>query len=109
MFNPYKKRNSALEEFRIKAHMRTYIKDPIEIDKGLLDDAIEKLKKLPFQYNDPSATVAIELLVEAYRKGYYKYEDLTTEGYRVIKLCKFRRHHQLSNNTQMNAFLRLQH
>ncbi len=109
MFNPYKKQNNELEEFRIKAHMRTFVKDPIEINSALLDDAVEKLKKLPFQYRDPTSAVAIELLVDAYRQGYLKYEDLTDEGLKVVKQCKYRRHHPINNNAQMNIFLRYSH
>ncbi len=109
MFNPYKKKNNALEEFRIKAHMRSYVKDPIEINQTLLDDAVEKLKKLPFQYNDPTNSIASELLIEGYREGYFRYDNLTKEGCKVIKRCKHRRHHQLNNNLQMNLFLRHNH
>ena len=109
MFNPYKKQNNALEEFRIKAHMRAFVKDPIEVNTDLLNDAVEKLKKLPFQHKDPTDTVAIELLVDAYRQGHLKYEDLTDEGLRVVKRCKYRRHHPISNNAQMNIFLRYSH
>ena len=109
MFNPYKKQNNALEEFRIKAHMRTFVKDPIELNKDLLNDAVDKLKKLPFQYKDPTDTVAIELLVDTYRLGHLKYEHLTDEGLRIVKQCKYRRHHPISNNTQMSIFLRYSH
>jgi len=35
-----------------------------------------------------------------------KYEDLTDEGLKVVKQCKYRRHHPINNNAQMNIFLR---
>ena len=98
MFNPYKKQNDVLERFRIKAHLRSYVKDPIVINETLLQEAVEKLKKLPYQYNDPTDSVAIELVLEAYRSGYFKYEDLTDEGCKLVRLSKHRRHHQLSND-----------
>ena len=98
MFNPYKKHNDVLERFRIKAHLRSYVKDPIVINETLLQEAVEKLKKLPYQYNDPTDSVAIELLLEAYRSGYFKYEDLTDDGCKLVRLSKHRRHHQLSND-----------
>ena len=98
MFNPYKKQNDVLERFRIKAHLRSYVKDPIVINETLLQEAVEKLKKLPDQYNDPTDSVAIELVLEAYRSGYFKYEDLTDEGCKLVRLSKHRRHHQLSND-----------
>ena len=105
----YKKQNNVLEEFRLKAHMRSFVRDPFEIDKHLLEDAVAKLKKLPFQHKDPTSTVAIDLLVESYRRGYYKYEDLTIEGCKLVKLCKYRRQSMFSNNMQVNLFLRHQH
>lgn len=98
MFNPYKKQNDVLERFRIKAHLRSYVKDPIVINETLLQEAVERLKKLPYQYNDPTDSVAIELVLEAYRSGYFKYEDLTDEGCKLVRLSKHRRHHQLSND-----------
>jgi hypothetical protein len=97
MFNPYKKQNDVLEQFRIKAHLRSYVKDPIVIDKALLQDAVEKLKKLPYEYKDPTDSVAIELVQEAYRSGFFGYDDLTDVGCKLIRLSKHRRHHQLSN------------
>jgi hypothetical protein len=97
MFNPYKKQNDVLERFRIKAHLRSYVKDPIVINETLLQEAVEKLKKLPYQYNDPTDSVAIELVLEAYRSGYFKYEDLTDDGCKLVRMSKHRRHPQLSN------------
>ena len=97
MFNPYKKQNDVLEKFRIKAHLRSYVKDPIVINETLLKGAVEKLKKLPYQHNDPTDLVAAELVVEAYRSGYFKYEDLTDDGCRLVRLSKHRRHPQLAN------------
>jgi len=105
MFNPYKKQNDVLERFRIKAHLRSYVKDPIVINETLLQEAVEKLKKLPYQYNDPTDSVAIELVLEAYRSGYFKYEDLTDEGCKLVRLSKHRRHHQLSNDRVHQSML----
>lgn len=98
MFNPYKKQNDVLEKFRIKAHLRSYVKDPIIINETLLQDAVDKLKKLPYQQNDPTDSVARELVLEAYRTGYFKYEDLTDVGCKLVRLSKHRRHHQLTND-----------
>jgi hypothetical protein len=98
MFNSYKKQNDVLEIFRIKAHLRSYVKDPIVIDETLLQEAVEKLKKLPYQKNDPTDSVARELVLEAYRSGYFKYDDLTDEGCKLVRLSKHRRHMQISSN-----------
>jgi hypothetical protein len=97
MFSPYKKQNDILEKFRIKAHLRSYVRDPIVINEALLQDAVEKLKKLPYQGSDPTDLVAVELVLEAYRTGFYKYDDLTDDGCKLVRLSKHRRHHQLSN------------
>ncbi len=96
MFNPYKKQNDVLERFRIKAHLRSYVKDPIIIDDDLLQSAVEKLKRLPYKDYDPTDIVAIELVLDAYRSGFFKYEDLTEIGCKLVRLGKHRRHHQLS-------------
>ena len=98
MFNPHKKQNDVLEKFRIKAHLRSYVKDPIVINETLLQEAVEKLKKLPYQKNDPTDSVARELVVEAYRFGYFIYDDLTDEGCKLVRLNKHRRHPQPSSN-----------
>ena len=98
MFNPYKKQNNVLEKFRIKAHLRSYVKDPIVVNETLLQNAVEKLKRLPYQYNDPTDSVAVELVLDAYRSGFFRYEDLTDDGCTLVRLSKHRRHHQLSND-----------
>ncbi len=98
MFNANKKQNDILEKFRIKAHLRSYVKDPIVINETLLQEAVEKLKKLPYQQNDPTDSIAIELVLEAYRSGYFKYEDLTDTGCKLVRLSKHRRHPQSSSN-----------
>jgi hypothetical protein len=98
MFKPYAKQSDALEKFRIKAHLRSYVKDPIIIDEQLLLEAVTKLKKLPYGCKDPADTVAIELLLNAYRLGYFKYEDLTDSGCRLVRHSKHRRHRHLTND-----------
>ena len=98
MFNSYKKQNDVLEKFRIKAHLRSYVKDPIVINETLLRDAVEKLKKLPYQKNDPTDSVARELVLEAYRSGYFKYDDLTDDGCKLVRLSKHRRHPSIPGN-----------
>ena len=110
MFNSYKQQNDVLEKFRIKAHLRSYVKDPIVINEKLLQDAVEKLKKLPYQRNDPTDSVAIELVLEAYRMGYFKYEDLTEVGCRLVRLSKHSRLPQVSNDrVHQNQLLRNRH
>ena len=92
MFNPYKKQNDVLERFRIKAHLRSYAKDPIIIEENLMCDAVEKLKKLPYEHKDPSNAVAIELVQKAYCAGFFRYEDLTDNGCKLVRQSKYRRH-----------------
>jgi len=98
MFNPYKKQNNVLEEFRIKAHLRSYVKDPIILDKTLLNEAVEKLKKIPYEDKDPTDSVAVELLLDSYRMGFFKYNDLTDDGCKLVRYGKYRRHKQLTND-----------
>lgn len=107
MFNPYRKQNNVLEKFRIKAHLRSYVKDPIIIDKTLLQDAVDKLKKLPYKHNDPTDSIAIELVLEAYRSGFFRYEDLTEIGCKLVRRGKHRRHHQRVNERSNQGSLRL--
>jgi len=102
MFNLNTKQNDVLEKFRIKAHLRSYIKDPIIIDESLLSEAILQLKKLPYEDKDPTESVAIELVLEAYRLGFFKYRDLTDAGYKLVSHSKYRGHHQLTNNRIFN-------
>jgi len=110
MFNANKKQNDILEKFRIKAHLRSYVKDPIVINETLLQEAVEKLKKLPYQQNDPTDSIAIELVLEAYRSGYFKYEDLTDTGCKLVRLSKHRRHAQSpSNRAAQTQLLRNRH
>ena len=91
MFNQYNKQSDVLEKFRIHAHLRSYVKEPIIIDETLLQEAVIKLKKLPYVYKDPTDSVAIELVIEAYRLGYFKYKDLTDTGYKLVRHGKHRR------------------
>jgi len=98
MFNPYKKQNDVLEKFRIKAHLRSYVKDPIVIDGTLLQNAVEKLKRLPYERKDPTDSIAIELVRDAYRSGFFAYEDLTDTGCKLVRLSKHRRHLQRSSD-----------
>lgn len=92
MFNQYTKQSDALERFRVKAHLRTYIKDPIIIDQQLLLEAVKKLKKLPYDFKDPADAVAIELVMDAYRLGFIKYENLTDSGRMLVDRSKNRRY-----------------
>ncbi|MBT8118584.1 MAG: hypothetical protein KJN89_02610 [Gammaproteobacteria bacterium] len=105
MFNSNKKQNDVLEEFRIKAHLRSYVKDPIIINEILLQDAVEKLKKLPYQKSDPTDSVARELVVEAYRSGFFRYDDLTDDGCKLVRLNKYRRHPQPSGEPAVHSQL----
>lgn len=98
MFNPYKKQSDVLEKFRIKAHLRSYVKDPIVIDEALLQEAVAKLKRLPYEHNDPTDSVAVELVKDAYRSGFFGYEDLTDIGCKLVRLSKHRRHSQRLND-----------
>jgi len=103
MFNPYEKQNDVLEKFRIKAHLRSYVKDPIIIDKTLLQTAVGKLKKLPYKYNDPTDVIVTELVLQAYRSGFFSYQDLTEAGNALVRSSKHRRHHsQVNNRARLN-------
>ena len=95
MINSYKKKSDTLEKFRIKAHLRSYVKDPIIINKTLLEEAISKLKKLPYDCKDPTDSVAQELLLEAFRLGHLRYEHLTDTGCQLARQGKYRGHQQL--------------
>ncbi len=107
MLNLYKKQNDALVEFRIKAHLRSYLKDPLNIDDDLMQDAIEKLKKIPYEDKDPTDSVVVELILDAYRMGALKYNDLTMEGCRLVRNSKHRRHHSPNNDrVYQNQILR---
>lgn len=94
MFNLFKEQNDVLEKFRIKAHLRSYVKDPIVVDNKLLREAITQLKKLPYEAKDPSDSIARELVLKAYRLGYFKYNDLTDDGCKLVRRKKYRRHQQ---------------
>lgn len=101
MFYPYKNQNDALEEFRIKAHLRSYIKDPIIIEKNLMREAVGKLKRITYKDKDPANLVAVELLLDAYRMGFFRYNDLTDDGCELVRHGKYRRQlHPASENTQ---------
>jgi hypothetical protein len=98
MFNSYKKQSDVLEKFRIHAHLRSYVKEPIIVDEKLLQEAVTKLKKLPFEYRDPTDSIAVELVLDSYRLGYFKLDDLTNVGCDLVRQGKYRGHLQLSNN-----------
>lgn len=103
MLNQNIKQNNILEKFRIKAHLRSFVKDPIIVQETLLSEAAQQLKKLPYEDRDPSGIVATELVLEAYRLGYFKYKDLTDTGCKLVSQSKFRGHHQLPDNRTFNA------
>ncbi len=98
MFNSYKKQSDVLEKFRIHAHLRSYVKEPIIVDEKLLQEAVTKLQKLPFEYKDPTDSIAVELVLDSYRLGYFKLDDLTNVGCDLVRQGKYRGHLQLSNN-----------
>ena len=97
MFNPYKKQSDVLEKFRIHAHLRSYVKEPIIVDEKLLQEAVTKLKKLPFEYKDPTDSIAVELVLDSYRLGYFKLDDLTNVGCNLVRQGKYRGHQQLTS------------
>jgi hypothetical protein len=109
MFNSRSKQNDVLERFRIKAHLRSYVKDPIVINETLLQEAVIKLKKLPYQQNDPSDLVAKELVLEAYQSGYFNYNDLTDDGCKLVRSSKHRRHQQVVANRPLLTQLHRDH
>lgn len=98
MFNSYNKQSDILEKFRIHAHLRSYVKEPIIVDEKLLQEAVTKLKKLPFEYKDPTDSIAVELVLDSYRLGYFKQDDLTNVGCDLVRQGKYRGHQQLTNN-----------
>ena len=107
MFNPYKKQSDVLEKFRITAHLRSYVKDPIVVNETLMEEAVEKLKKLPYEDKDPSDQVAIELVIDSYRLGYFKYDDLTESGIELVRYGRYRRHnHQAAIRPHNSTVLR---
>ena len=109
MFNVYKKESDVsdvLEKFRIKAHLRSYVKDPVIIDSRLMKEAVDKLKKLPYESRDPAGNIAVELLLDGYRRGHFIYEDLTDEGCALVRHRKYRRHHGLTERIQPAQMLK---
>ena len=103
MYNSFKRQNNILEKFRIKAHLRSYLKDPIIIDKTLMDEAISKLKKLPYESKDPADSIATELTLEAYRLGYFRYNNLTDAGREITRKSKYRGHQKLTMQRAFNS------
>ena len=93
MFKPNKNNSDILERFRIKAHMRRYVKDPFEIDEQLMVEGVAQLKGMEFSHSDPSELVAADMTLKSYFKGVYKLDDLTDEGSVLIKQERFRRKH----------------
>ena len=96
MFKSYQQKGDVLERFRIKAHLRSYVKDPIIIDTALLKKATTALKKLPYDDKDPTDAVAIKLVLEAYRLGHFRVENMTDAGYEIINENKYHSHSQLT-------------
>lgn len=99
MFHPFRNQSDTLEKFRIKAHLRSYVKDPIIIENELLQQAVIKLKKLPHEYSDPTDAIAMELVLDAYRLGFFNYNDLTDAGYELVRYGKYRRHPLINDRT----------
>jgi hypothetical protein len=106
MFKPYKLQTNALEIFRIKAHLRSYVKDPDSIDKNLLQNAAIELTKLPYKHKDPTDSIAKKMVLDAYHMGFLKYEDLTHPGCLMVKHEKYRRHPLISNRTHQIYMLK---
>ena len=102
MHHSIKRQNNILEKFRIEAHLRSYLKDPIIIDNTLMDEAISKLKRLPYESKDPADTIATELTLEAYRLGYFRYDDLTDAGCEMTRKSKYRGHQKLTMQRDFN-------
>ncbi|PCI06593.1 MAG: hypothetical protein COB77_06635 [Gammaproteobacteria bacterium] len=90
MHNPFQKPSDVLEKFRITAHLRCYVKDPIIIKDHLLQGAIVKLKKLPYDKKDPAQLIAKELAITAFCLGYYSYADLTEQGCQLVRQNRYR-------------------
>ena len=106
MYNPYKKQAEVLERFRIKAHLRSYVKEPIIIDEELLSVAVTELKKLPYEDRDPTDTVAKKLVLNALSQGYYKCVDLTELGCQLVRDEKYRGHQRINKNASDSYMLR---
>ncbi len=106
MFKPNKLQSNALEIFRIKAHLRSYIKDPNNIDETLLQKAVAKLIKLPYERKDPTDLIAKELVLDAYHLGHLKYADLTHPGCLMVKHEKYRRHPLVNKRTHQIYLLK---
>ena len=106
MFHPFRNQNDTLEKFRIKAHLRSYVKDPIFIDNYLLQAAVIKLKKIPYDYSDPTDSVAMELVLDAYRLGYFNYDDLTDDGCDLVRHGKYRRHPLNNDSSRQMQIMR---
>lgn len=85
MFMNNTAQTDTLERFRIKAHLRSYLKDPFDIDEYLMHQAVGRLKTLPYVDSDPSAKVALELLYTGFIQGYYAEDALTEQGIRMVK------------------------
>ena len=100
MFHPFRKQSDTLEKFRIKAHLRSYVKDPIIIENELLQQAVLKLKRLPYEYSDPTDAIAMELVLDAYRLGFFDYDDLTDAGHDLVRYGKYRRHPLINGRTE---------
>ncbi len=106
MFKSYKLQSNALEIFRIKAHLRSYVKEPDNMDNNLLHNAVEKLKKLPYDQKDPTDLIAKQLVLDAYHLGYIKYEDLTHPGCLMVKHEKYRRYPHTNNKAHQLYLMR---
>lgn len=90
------KQSNNLERFRLIAHLRSYVKEPVQIDETLLQRAVMKLKKLPYEDKDPSQWIVIEMMLKAYRLGHYKFNDLTRDGRKLVRRSKYHRQQQLT-------------
>ena len=91
MFKPNNNNSDILERFRIKAHMRRYVKDPFEIDEQLMVEGVSQLRGMDFTHSDPSELVAADMTLKSYFMGIYKLYELTDEGTVLVKQERFRR------------------
>ncbi|MBL4712420.1 MAG: hypothetical protein JKX75_08000 [Gammaproteobacteria bacterium] len=105
MYSPFQKQsNDVLEKFRINAHLRRYVKEPTVVNRYLLQGAVLQLKKLPHEKKDPAESIAKQLVITAFCLGYYKYADLTDQGYQLVRQDRYRGY-QLKNKKMLYNYV----
>lgn len=100
MLNSHIKQGYTLELFRLKAHLRSYVKDSIQLNEQLLARGAERLRAMPFKTNDPAADLVIDLVHKAYNCKQIKANDLTDAGKQLVgykkhkkRTLKSKKHH----------------